>query len=1089
MIVRTFSKGVVLALETVGLLVLVLLAAVFALMLRLQQGPLPLDFLTERLEKAFAGYQNGFVFDIAKTTLIWGGQADPFMLEMRDVRVHRSDQTPVAVIGRARVVLSKRSLVFGQIIPKEFYLYNPVVRVVRSGDGAFSLNVGHGGVLPTAAAVEKAWDDTVDETRDVNPVAQQQYIASLLERMRNQEWHGLLGGLKRITIDDAALAYDDRMLGVVWRVERAKIVLARVGRGLVADTVFEGDFGAGASAPHAVMRLRASHLWDTAETKVEAFFTGVNPAVLARQSDTLSVVRDIDVALKGRAVLTLDETMHPAALAVMVGSDAGRLNAAELYPAPVDITGFVLDGDYDIKAGRGRVNDLRINFGGPQVRAAAQLERVIPHTAADGTVVDVTGHRLVVQGTLMEMPMDDLGRYWPEKLAGDAQKWVTQNLKAGVAHTATIDLSLVRAQDGAMSVETLGGNIDFTGIAVNYFPPMRRVENVSGKAAYDADAFRIKVSGGQLGDIKLTGGRVDITDLSHSHSADRHARIEIAASLAGPLKTALEVIDEEPLKYPSMLGLKTGGAKGQAQTEVTFAFPLHHALHINEVEVTAKSQISDAELPDVALGQSLRGGPFALTLEKGQLRVKGDGRFGDAAIMLDWTKNFTDPAKPAMDLAATLTVPAAMLPVFGVPEMLRPTGFLPARLTLTERQDATATLALEGDLAPLGFSIDAISASKGEGDPGKLALELEMKNNRPQRLRRITVDSPAFSAGGSVDFNTSGEQVSVSRIGLEALRFGATDLGAVAVSVAPGGGAYDVSARGRQLDASSVFQPDDAPNSDADASRKTAPLSLSLQVERLITGPDKHLDAVTLRLMRNDFSRIEQLEMDAMAGGQPVRARYLPAPAGGKTLQFTAGNAGVALAALGVTSAIRGGQLTVEGRPAIKADNAKETARDLAGSVVLSNFEVRGAPVLAKLLNAMSLSGIRDLLNNKGLSFKRARARFVYTDRGQPATDRNQRLIRLADGQTSGASLGLMFEGAIDMWRKVYDINGTIVPVSDLNTLLEKIPLLGDVLTAGGEGIFAATYTITGPQKDPEVSVNPLSVLAPGVLRKIFFEN
>ena len=68
------------------------------------------------------------------------------------------------------------------------------------------------------------------------------------------------------------------------------------------------------------------------------------------------------------------------------------------------------------------------------------------------------------------------------------------------------------------------------------------------------------------------------------------------------------------------------------------------------------------------------------------------------------------------------------------------------------------------------------------------------------------------------------------------------------------------------------------------------------------------------------------------------------------------------------------------------------------------------------------------------------------------------------------------------------DLDGTIIPISGINNVLSGIPLVGDILTGGGSGILAATYTIKGPKSKPEVFVNPLSVLAPGILRKIFFE-
>ena len=51
-----------------------------------------------------------------------------------------------------------------------------------------------------------------------------------------------------------------------------------------------------------------------------------------------------------------------------------------------------------------------------------------------------------------------------------------------------------------------------------------------------------------------------------------------------------------------------------------------------------------------------------------------------------------------------------------------------------------------------------------------------------------------------------------------------------------------------------------------------------------------------------------------------------------------------------------------------------------------------------------------------------------------------------------------------------------------------KIPILGRLLVGReGEGLFAVTYTMKGDLKDPRVVVNPLSALAPGFLRRMFF--
>jgi hypothetical protein len=61
------------------------------------------------------------------------------------------------------------------------------------------------------------------------------------------------------------------------------------------------------------------------------------------------------------------------------------------------------------------------------------------------------------------------------------------------------------------------------------------------------------------------------------------------------------------------------------------------------------------------------------------------------------------------------------------------------------------------------------------------------------------------------------------------------------------------------------------------------------------------------------------------------------------------------------------------------------------------------------------------------------------------------------------------------------------VPAFGLNSVLGDIPLLGDVLVSKkGEGVFGVTYSATGDAEHPVISVNPLSMLTPGILRRIF---
>jgi hypothetical protein len=60
------------------------------------------------------------------------------------------------------------------------------------------------------------------------------------------------------------------------------------------------------------------------------------------------------------------------------------------------------------------------------------------------------------------------------------------------------------------------------------------------------------------------------------------------------------------------------------------------------------------------------------------------------------------------------------------------------------------------------------------------------------------------------------------------------------------------------------------------------------------------------------------------------------------------------------------------------------------------------------------------------------------------------------------------------------------VPSYTLNSVLGVIPILGELLIGRkGEGVFAFTYKVGGSLEKPKVSVNLLSGLAPGFLRRI----
>ncbi len=205
--------------------------------------------------------------------------------------------------------------------------------------------------------------------------------------------------------------------------------------------------------------------------------------------------------------------------------------------------------------------------------------------------------------------------------------------------------------------------------------------------------------------------------------------------------------------------------------------------------------------------------------------------------------------------------------------------------------------------------------------------------------------------------------------------------------------------------------------------------------------------------------------------GKAVEVSITPDP-GGRVLRASAVDGGTLLRDLGATDSIQGGRLSVSARYL-----DQRSGHPLSGVAKLDDFTVHGAPVLAKVLQAVTLYGLVQAVEGPGMSFNHLAAPFVYAAGG----------LELDDARAFNASLGLTAKGRIDFDRERLDMQGTIVPAYYVNTALGHIPLIGRLFSPEkGGGVFAARYSAQGSLDDPVVRVNPLSALTPGFLRGLF---
>jgi hypothetical protein len=83
--------------------------------------------------------------------------------------------------------------------------------------------------------------------------------------------------------------------------------------------------------------------------------------------------------------------------------------------------------------------------------------------------------------------------------------------------------------------------------------------------------------------------------------------------------------------------------------------------------------------------------------------------------------------------------------------------------------------------------------------------------------------------------------------------------------------------------------------------------------------------------------------------------------------------------------------------------------------------------------------------------------------------------------------MGATLEGQFDYTRDHVSLRGTFVPAYALNNFLARVPIVGFFLGGGqNEGVFGMTYEVVGPTGNATLRVNPIAMMAPGFLRKIF---
>jgi hypothetical protein len=1006
------------------------LAAAF-LVWRLSAAPVSLDYLIPSVARGLAGTESGLVVRIDHTLLSLGPGA-AIDIVARGVHLQRRDGEARLTLPELDIGFSLRAALHGVVAPTRIVLREPELRLARAADGTIHLGLG--------APDNGDWGEQL--LRD---------LAAAPDRQ------GSFGFLTQVAIRNALLSVDDRALGLAWRARRVDATVYRGDRGVSGDISLTAVAPGGAEAP-----LSGSLRFVTGESRLSVVlrFAALHPALFAGAAPTLAPLAALELPFSGQVRVELDTAalrIGDAWCDLFLG--AGAIVHPALEGGRVAIASGRLRAAYDPAQGRVHIEQLSFDLGGPLLEVVGTVDGVGDGVLAGGwpQSVDLAGEL-----HLTEVPVDALAGLWPERLSPHSRSWVTEHVHDGVVTAAAarfgahVDLMPDAAKP--VRVDGLAGTLDYRNLTIDYFKPLEPLRGVDGTANFDRAHLDLVPSGGAIRGVRLTGGRAKLAKLDTDDE-----EIAIDAGIKGPLRDVLEVLDTKPLEYAQELQIDPAQVAGEVEGELSFAFPLKHDLRLAMVEFGAKGRLSGVAIGQVIAGRDLSAGELQLRLDRNALSVDGTARLDDVPASVSWSESLKpggpraryavkarldDAARQRLGLDLPVGVASGPIDVDAVYTVLSP-----------HREAASVSL----DAAGAALALAQLDWHKPAGVPASGSLDLDLVDGHIRAIRRAVLAGGGLDARFAVALDDSG---TVQRVDLPRLVAGETDVGGTLSRRVEGG--WRIELKGASFDATALMSDLDR---SAEGERTEPPLVIDASLERLILGPKREARDVKGQLF-SDGVHWQAMSIDAALIGNGKASLRFGQAAGDHSFRLTTDDMGALLRLFDVSDNVAGGHLEVTGQV---EDSGRR--RLFRGKLDGGDYRLVHAPVMARLLSVASLSGISALLSGEGIPFTRLKGDFVI-DGGR---------LELKELRAYGGAIGIKADGVYDLDAQTLDFAGTLVPAYTLNSVLGNIPWLGKIFTGGeGEGIFAGNFRVAGPLAEPQVTVNPLSALAPGVLRKLF---
>ena len=1106
----------------------VVMIAALGLWWRLSSGPIELNLATPWLKAAIEENFGGNHSVAVGGTQLERDEKGRTSLRLRDIVVRDADGTVVASAPKAEVGLSGRSLLMGRLRAQSLNLVGAEMSVRIETDGRLTVFAGAdkrpiATAEPTKPAV--VLSSPTEQNSPANPAMRAEFesLAALMAKIDAVGESGLDGhDLRELGLKNGNLVVDDRRNGKQWKFDGINVSLTRPRQGGVIFRL-ESDNEERPWVISAAMRPLSDGV---RAVGIEARKVSTRDIILALRLNPSNFDIDIPLSASVRAEVSRDGS--PQAVQGQLVADAGTIvdQTNDKLNVNIDHADFRFNWDnrrnslivpFQVQSG-GNQFTMRATFEPSTDQSGAWLLNVnrgdsvidpiifAPSADEDGlsinrlTVrarIDPTRKRIDLdQGDFSRvdtrpehnvgvaltgrfdysgtephiafgvactrMPVSAMKRIWPIFAAADVRAWALEHISGGMVERAVIagnaPLEVFKHDGPPTPDDGLSIDIETSGTTVRPIPTLPAIRDadltvriVGRNAVVNIGRGTAEVATGRK--LNVASGVFEVPD---THPKPVSARV--AFRIDGTMPATAALLSSEGLRDTVGITLDPASTRGTVTAQVGVNILLGRTAPKDNATYTINADLVNFAAEKMLLGQKVEASLLKANATKDGFQIKGDVKINGTPATIDVRKQKDDTDA---ELHMQATIDEAARRRLGMDLGSAVTGNIPVKVVGHVGDNVTDEgLSIEADLTPVKIDNLLPGWVKAAGRPARASYVL-MKTGKSARFDDLSIDGSGATVRGSIEFDSNNE-ISAANFPVFALSEG--DKATLKADRA-GDGTLRVAMRGDIYDGR-TFVKSSMTGASADKNKsKQVDLDLDVKLGTVAGHNGETLRGLDLKMSRRGghirtFAMSSKVGRDTPLNGD-LRMRSRD---NHQVIFFETDDAGALFRFTDMYPRMYGGQMWV----AMDPPTQEQTPQ--IGTLFIRRFVVRGEPALEKVV-----AGAPNAAGTSGVDFSEMRADFTrFTGK-----------MSVRDGVVRGPLVGATVEGNIDYTRDEVHLRGTFVPFYGLNNMFGQIPIVGLFLGAGNkEGLLGITYEAVGPPSAPRITVNPVSAIAPGLLRK-----